>query len=95
MEALQQAGVPGGVVQNGADLVADSHLRERGFLVEVHNQRLGRVVLPGFPLRFADCAVKPKWEFPELGRDNEEVLRGVLGYSAERISTFAAEGVLE
>ena len=95
MEALQQAGVPGGVVQNGADLVADSHLRERGFLVEVHNQRLGRVVLPGFPLRFADCAVKPKWEFPELGRDNEEVLRAVLGYSAERISTFAAEGVLE
>ncbi len=95
METLQQVGVPCGVVQNGADLVADPHLRERGFLVEVQNQRLGRVVLPGFPLRFANCAIKHKWEFPELGRDNEEVLRGVLGYSEEHVAGLAKEGVLE
>jgi benzylsuccinate CoA-transferase BbsF subunit len=95
MEALQQVGVACGVVQNGADLVSDPHLRERGFLVEVQNQRLGRVVLPGFPLRFANCTIKHKWEFPELGRDNEEVLREVLGYSAERIARLANEGVLE
>lgn len=95
METLQRVGVPCGVVQNGADLVADPHLRERGFLVEVHNQRLGRVVLPGFPLRFANCTIKHKWEFPELGRDNEEVLHAVLGYPEERILALVKEGVLE
>jgi benzylsuccinate CoA-transferase BbsF subunit len=95
MEALQKVGAPCGVVQNGADLVADPHLRERGFLVEVENQRLGRLILPGFPLRFAGCAMKPRWEFPELGRDNEDVLRGVLGYSPEQISKLAKDGVLE
>lgn len=94
MDRLQHVGVPCGVVQNGADLVADPHLRERGFLVEIRNQRLGRVVLPGFPLRFAHCTIKPRWEFPELGRDNEEVLRGVLGYSEERIAGLVNEGVL-
>lgn len=94
-ERLQRAGVPCGVVQTGADLVADPHLRERGFLVEVENQRLGRVVLPGFPLRFANCTINPKWEFPELGRDNDEVLREVLGYSEERIAGLVNEGVLE
>jgi len=95
MEILQRLSVPCGVVQNGADLVADPHLRERGFLVETHNQRLGRVVLPSLPLRFANCTIRPKWEFPELGRDNEEVLREVLGYSEERIAGLAKEGVLE
>jgi len=95
MKALQQVGVPCGVVQNGADLVADPHIRERGFLVEVQNQRLGRVVLPGFPLRFARCTIKPRWEFPELGRDNEEVLGSLLGYSAEQVARMAGEGLLE
>jgi benzylsuccinate CoA-transferase BbsF subunit len=95
MEALQAAGVPCGVAQNGADLVADPHLRERGFIVEAENQRLGRVILPGFPLRFAGCAMKPRWEFPELGRDTEDVLWGVLGYRPEQIGKLAKDGVLE
>jgi len=95
MDSLQRAGVPCGAVQSGADLVADPHLHERGFLVEVHNQRLGRVLLPGFPLRFAAGRIKHKWEFPELGRDNEEVLRGVLGYSEQRFAGLVNEGVLE
>jgi crotonobetainyl-CoA:carnitine CoA-transferase CaiB-like acyl-CoA transferase len=95
MEVLQNAGIPCGIVQNGADLVADPHLRERGFLVEVEDRRLGRVILPGFPLRFAGCATKPRWEFPELGRDTEKVLREVLDYDGERIRKLAKEGVLE
>lgn len=95
MEALQRAGVPCGVVQNGADLVSDPHLKERGFLVEVENPRLGRVVLPGFPLRFANSTIRHNWEFPELGRDNEKVLRELLGYSEERIGRLVNDGVLE
>jgi benzylsuccinate CoA-transferase BbsF subunit len=95
MNTLQQAGVPCGVVQNGADLVGDPHLKERGFIVEVENQRLGRVALPGFPMRFANCKLNPKWEFPELGRDTRDVLRGVAGYSEEEIDALAADGVLE
>jgi benzylsuccinate CoA-transferase BbsF subunit len=95
MEALQKVGVPCGVAQNGADLLADPHLRERGFIVEAENRRLGRVILPAFPLRFAGCVMKPRWEFPELGRDTEDVLRGVLGYSPEQIGKLAKDGVLE
>jgi crotonobetainyl-CoA:carnitine CoA-transferase CaiB-like acyl-CoA transferase len=95
MAALQKAGVPCGVVQNGADLIADGHLKARGFLVEQDNQRVGRVVLPGFPVKFAGCAIKPKWEFPELGRDNQAILQELLGYSSERIAQLAREGVLE
>ncbi|HWP59305.1 MAG TPA: CoA transferase [Candidatus Acidoferrales bacterium] len=95
MESLQRHGIPCGVVQNGADLVNDPHLKERGFIVEVQNPRLGRVVLPGFPLRFKNAKLNPRWEFPELGRDTEKVLREVLGYSDAEIEALANEGVLE
>jgi crotonobetainyl-CoA:carnitine CoA-transferase CaiB-like acyl-CoA transferase len=92
---LQRAGVPCGVVQTGEDLTNDTHLKERGFIVAVDNQRLGRVVLPNFPLQFANAKLTRRWEFPVLGRDTETVLRDVVGYSEERISGLKREGVLE
>lgn len=95
MDRLQGLGVPCGVVQNGADLVEDEHLSARGFLVPQDNPRVGRVTLPGFPLRFAHCTVEPRWEFPELGRDNESVLRDLLAYNPERIAQLVREGILE
>jgi crotonobetainyl-CoA:carnitine CoA-transferase CaiB-like acyl-CoA transferase len=95
MTRLQRAGVPCGVVQTGADLVADDHLKERGFIVAVENPRLGRVVLPNFPLRFANARLTRKWEFPELGRDSVAVLRDVIGYSEETIAAHQRDGVLE
>ena len=61
----------------------------------MENERLGRVILPGFPLHFAHAKLAPRWEFPELGRDTQAVIRGVLGYNAETYATLLAEGVLE
>ena len=95
MDRLQQAGVPCGVVQTGEDLVNDPQLKARGFIVAVENARLGRVVLPNFPLQFANAKLTRRWEFPVLGRDTEAVLRDVVGYSAETISAHKNDGVLE
>jgi len=95
MNQLQQARVPCAAVQDGADLNGDPHLRERRFIVAVDNERLGRVVLPSFPLRFANAALTRKWEFPVLGRDSDAVLRDVVGYSEETIAAHHRDGVLE
>jgi crotonobetainyl-CoA:carnitine CoA-transferase CaiB-like acyl-CoA transferase len=95
MDRLQQAGVPCGVVQTGEDLTNDPHLKDRGFIVAVENPRLGRVVLPNFPLQFANAKLTRRWEFPVLGRDTEAVLRDVVGYRAETIKQLGDEGVLE
>jgi crotonobetainyl-CoA:carnitine CoA-transferase CaiB-like acyl-CoA transferase len=92
---LQQAGVPCGVVQTGEDLTNDPQLKERGFIVAVENPRLGRVVLPNFPLRFAHAKLTRRWEFPVLGRDTKAVLRDVVGYSEETIRQLDDDGVLE
>jgi crotonobetainyl-CoA:carnitine CoA-transferase CaiB-like acyl-CoA transferase len=95
MNRLQQAGVPCGVVQTGEDLVNDPQLKERGFIVAVENPRLGRVVLPNFPLQFTNAKLTRRWEFPVLGRDTEAVLRDVVGYREETIAAHRQDGVLE
>ena len=94
-DRLQSAGVPCGVVQTGEDLCNDPQLRERGFIVAVENPRLGRVVLPNFPLQFKNSRLTRRWEFPVLGRDTEAVLRDVVGYSLETIAAHKQDGVLE
>jgi crotonobetainyl-CoA:carnitine CoA-transferase CaiB-like acyl-CoA transferase len=95
MKRLQQAGVPSGVVQTGEDLTNDPQLKARGFIVEVDNPRLGRVVLPNFPLQFANAKLTRRWEFPVLGKDTEAVLRDVVGYGEETIAAHKRDGVLE
>jgi crotonobetainyl-CoA:carnitine CoA-transferase CaiB-like acyl-CoA transferase len=95
MNRLQQAGVPAGVVQTGEDLTNDPQLKARGFIVEVDNPRLGRVVLPNFPLQFANSKLTRRWEFPVLGKDTAAVLHDVVGYSEETIAAHKKDGVLE
>jgi len=94
-DQLQKVGVPAGVVQTGEDLTNDPQLKDRGFIVTVENPRLGQVVLPSFPLHFANAKLTRRWEFPVLGRDTEAVLRDVVGYSAETIKQLQNDGVLE
>ncbi len=94
-DQLQRAGVPAGVVQTGEDLNNDPQLKDRGFIVAVENTRLGKVVLPNFPLHFANAKLTRRWEFPVLGRDTEAVLRDVVGYSAETVKELRDDGVLE
>jgi crotonobetainyl-CoA:carnitine CoA-transferase CaiB-like acyl-CoA transferase len=95
MDRLQRAGVPCGVVQTGEDLTNDPQLQQRGFIVAVENSRLGRVVLPNFPLQFSNARLTRRWEFPVLGRDTEAVLRDVVGYDDETIAAHKRDGVLE
>jgi crotonobetainyl-CoA:carnitine CoA-transferase CaiB-like acyl-CoA transferase len=94
-DQLQNAGVPAGVVQTGEDLVNDPQLKERGFVVGVDNPRLGKVVLPNFPLHFTNAKLTRRWEFPVLGRDTETVLREVVGYDEATIAAHRQDGVLE
>jgi benzylsuccinate CoA-transferase BbsF subunit len=94
-DRLQAAKVPCGVVQTGEDLCNDPQLKERGFIVAVENPRLGRVVLPNFPLQFRNSRLTRRWEFPVLGRDTEAVLGEVVGYSPEAIAAHRQDGVLE
>ena len=94
-DELQGAGIPCGVVQTGEDLVNDAQLQQRGFIVAVDNPRLGRVVLPSFPLQFTNAKLTRRWEFPVLGRDTETVLRDVVRYDDATITAHRQDGVLE
>jgi benzylsuccinate CoA-transferase BbsF subunit len=86
MEQLQAASVPAGVVQSGADLATDEHLRARGFLDTVSHPILGEITLAGLPIHFSEGGAEPYRSPPPLGSDNEYVVTELLGHSKEELA---------
>ena len=94
MHALQQAGVPAGVVQSGGDLAADPHLAARGFVETTHHPVLGDMPMAGLPMQFSSGGHEPYASPPPLGADNEYVITELLGHSREELERWEADQVV-
>ncbi len=92
-DRLRAAGVESGPVLDDADLVADPHIAARGFLRPNSSSDVPESPFPGHLW---------KWDGPPLawgplsvmGRDNDEIYRGVLGLDDEEMAALEAEGHL-
>ncbi len=95
MDMLQAAGIAAGVVQTGADLDRDPHLRARGFYWKLnHEGGIGEFTYTGMPVKLSRTPyeVTPA---PILGEHNEQVMTEILGLSDEEFVGLIADGVVE
>jgi crotonobetainyl-CoA:carnitine CoA-transferase CaiB-like acyl-CoA transferase len=84
---LEQAGVPAAALARSGDLVADAHLRARGFW-DAHPAG----VLPGLPWQASFG--RNSGPAPDLGADTEVVLQDVLGMTAAEVLRLRRCGAL-
>ena len=94
-EALRAAGVPVAAVRKPEERIdQDPGAHDFGLWPTVRHAKMGAVRVDGQPARFS----KTNWRFdragPCLGEHTEEVLTGVLGYDADEVAAFRAEGVI-
>jgi crotonobetainyl-CoA:carnitine CoA-transferase CaiB-like acyl-CoA transferase len=90
--ALQAQGVRAGAALTAADLVADPHLKQRGFIQEI--ERAGaRRAFAGRPFRISGMPLSIR-HVATLGEHNEAVLRDVAGLCDEEIRALAEQGVI-
>jgi crotonobetainyl-CoA:carnitine CoA-transferase CaiB-like acyl-CoA transferase len=94
VQLLNAAGIPAGVVQDGAALAADPHLQARGFFRTLTHPVLGPVITDAPPIRFPGDPL-PAWRpAPLLGADSRAVLREWLGLEEGELARLEEEGVL-
>ncbi|MDG1123295.1 MAG: CoA transferase [Pseudomonadales bacterium] len=97
MARCQRAGVPAGVVQDGADLAErDPQLAEVNFLQamdDVH-PTLGQTWFDRLPLHFEKTPCDEYRRVRAIGEDNEQVLKDWLGMDSASVAAHAAEGTL-
>jgi crotonobetainyl-CoA:carnitine CoA-transferase CaiB-like acyl-CoA transferase len=90
---LRDRGLAVGPVYRTDELMADPAFQASGMLVNLKHGEVGERALPGLPVRFS--AFDPKYTpSPMIGEHTDEVLSGLLGYSAEEIAGLRERMVL-
>jgi len=93
MEICNPLNIPVGPILSMKEIMEDEGLRATGTIVEVDHPERGPYMTVGMPIKMSDSRVKVV-RSPLLGEHTEEVLRDVLGYSAEEIHEIAGSGAV-
>jgi len=91
MAILNPLDVPCGPIMSTQDLATDEHVKGRDMWVELDHPQRGKWFNVGMPIKLSASPAKIQ-RSPTLGEHNEEVLRDVLGYKADKIDALKAAG---
>jgi len=95
VDILTENDVPVGPCNSLKDLFDDPHLKERGLFVEIDDPRVGKLKLPGFPVKFSETPGELRRPAPRLGEHTQEVLSTLLGYTEQEIEKLRKEGAIK
>lgn len=94
VEILNDAGVICGPIYSVDQLIEDPHIKAREMVVEIEHPVIGK---------YKDSGITPKLSLtpgsvdsppPLLGQHNDEIYRGLLGYSDEKVKALKEKGVI-
>jgi formyl-CoA transferase len=91
MAILNPLDVPCGPIMSTQDLATDEHVKGRDMWVELDHPQRGTWFNVGMPIKLSASKAVIK-RSPTLGEHNEEILRDVLGYKADKIAALKAAG---
>jgi crotonobetainyl-CoA:carnitine CoA-transferase CaiB-like acyl-CoA transferase len=91
--ALAEAGIPGTEINNIAQAAAEPHLWERELMMKVPDPIAGTIHVPGkfIKLSRSETIVGSP---AAIGQHNDEIIGGLLHYSADQIQQLRSEGVI-
>ena len=93
MEICNPLDIPVGPILSMKEISEEPSLRETGTIVEVDHPERGPYLSVGCPVKLSDNDVVVE-RSPLLGEHSDEILAGVLGYSAEEIASLKDSGVV-
>jgi len=89
---LLQRGIPMGAINDIAQVVEHPQVKARRSLVEVEHPRLGKVRVTGPAARLSETPAAVRTASPLLGQHTDEVMREVLGMTADQVAELRAAG---
>ncbi len=95
MVKLQTAGVPAGVVKNGADIYNDPQLRHRGYFWELKHPEMGPFTHLGQSFVLSKTPAQARKPSPCLGEHTESICKEFLNMSDDEFARLSQKGVFE
>jgi crotonobetainyl-CoA:carnitine CoA-transferase CaiB-like acyl-CoA transferase len=94
LELLEEYAVPAGRIFRAPDMLADPHFAARRAIVDVPHPVYKNLKMQNVAPRLSATPGEIRWPGPELGAHNDEIYRGLLGLSDERMKGLIADGVI-
>jgi crotonobetainyl-CoA:carnitine CoA-transferase CaiB-like acyl-CoA transferase len=91
---LQGAGVPCGIVNTVYQLIDDPQVKAREMIIHFDHPDLGRIPLPGIPIKLSLTPGRIGGPAPKLGEHNEEIYGRLLGLNAAKLHQLKQEGII-
>jgi len=91
---LSSSGVPAGLINTAATMLADEHFAAREMILWHENQAFGRFPMNGIVPKFSRTAGRVDTLGPALGAHTDEVLHDLAGVDQSEIAQLRADGVL-
>jgi crotonobetainyl-CoA:carnitine CoA-transferase CaiB-like acyl-CoA transferase len=95
LEKLYAADVPAAPVNDLAGAFAEPPVAEREMIVEYDHPQVGRVRMPGNPIKFDGAGKTISNPAPLLGEHTDAVLRDLLALAPARITQLRLQGVIK
>ncbi|HEY6395672.1 MAG TPA: CoA transferase [Candidatus Binataceae bacterium] len=95
VETLQAAGVAAGACADSKYLSEDKNLNERNYFVRMPHPEVGVKQHAGIPWRMSGTPTEVRAPAPLLGQHTDEILTGLLGYSAAEVEELRRKGALD
>ncbi len=95
LERLRAAEVPAAPVNNLDGAFAEPPVAEREMIVEYDHPDVGKVRLPGNPIKMSDVPGVISRPAPRLGEHTDAVLSRLLSLTAEQIASLRQQGAIK
>ena len=93
-QILQTAGVAAAPSLNAEGVIKNEHIIERNSYTYIDHPTLGKDCITSPPWRFSETPAKISRHAPGIGEHNEEVLKGILGMSAQEIDELKEKKII-
>lgn len=94
VELLNEAGVICGPVYSVDQLINDPHVKARNMAPEIEHPIAGKLRVSGITPKLSLTPAGIETPPPSLGQHNEEVYKGLLNFSDERLKLLAERGII-
>lgn len=90
LDLMEECGVPAGRMYRAPEMLDDPHFQARDSIIRIKHPDFGEIPMQNVAPRLSDTPGEVRWVGPELGAHNDEILRGLLGFTEQQVTSAQA-----